>query len=74
MPLAREIETAGGRDIAAIQNELIRLSRGQQLREINDWGKVYVDSLTMSLRSRLSVELSYALTGLLQDAIDVESV
>lgn len=47
-----------------IQNEILRMSRGHQLRDINDWGKVYVDALTLSLRSRLSVELSYALTTL----------
>ncbi|KAL5495485.1 hypothetical protein ACEPAI_948 [Sanghuangporus weigelae] len=65
VPLAREIDTAGGRDLAAIQNELQRLARGQLLRDINEWGKVYVDALTMSIRSRLSVELSYGLTTLI---------
>ncbi|KAL5535311.1 hypothetical protein ACEPAF_3405 [Sanghuangporus sanghuang] len=65
VPLAREVDTAGGRDLAAIQNELQRLARGQLLRDINEWGKVYVDALTMSIRSRLSVELSYSLTTLI---------
>jgi SWI/SNF chromatin-remodeling complex subunit SWI1 len=32
------------------------------LRDINDWGTVAVDALTMSIRSQLSTELSYALT------------
>lgn len=65
VPLVREIDTFGGRDINHIMNELLRLSRGQQLRDINDWGKVYVDALTMSLRSRISTELSYGLTTLI---------
>lgn len=65
VPLAREVETYGGRDANAIQSELQRLARGQPLRDINEWGKVYVDALTMSLRSRLSVELSYSLTTLI---------
>ena len=64
IPFSREIETAGGRDVNQIQAELTRMSRGQHLRDINDWGRVYIDALTMSLRSRLSVELSYALTTL----------
>ncbi|KAH8120091.1 hypothetical protein DFH11DRAFT_1838066 [Phellopilus nigrolimitatus] len=65
VPLAREVETAGGRDVNHIQNELTRLSRGLPLRDINEWGKVYVDALTMSLRSRISTELSYGLTTLI---------
>ncbi|KAH8109021.1 hypothetical protein DFH11DRAFT_1731431 [Phellopilus nigrolimitatus] len=50
VPLARKVETAGGRDVNHIQNELTRLSRGLPVREINEWGKVYVDALTMSLQ------------------------
>ncbi|KAH8115761.1 hypothetical protein DFH11DRAFT_1543222 [Phellopilus nigrolimitatus] len=65
VPLAREVETAGGRDVNHIQNELTRLSRGLPLRDINEWGKVYVDALTMSLRSCISTELSYGLTTLI---------
>lgn len=34
------------------------------MRHIDEWGKIYVDSLTMSIRSRISTELSYALTTL----------
>lgn len=40
------------------------MSRGQQLLDVNDWGRVYIDALTMSLRSRLAVELTYAITTL----------
>jgi SWI/SNF chromatin-remodeling complex subunit SWI1 len=32
------------------------------LRDINDWGTVDIEALTMSIRSRLATELSYALT------------
>ncbi|THH11923.1 hypothetical protein EW145_g364 [Phellinidium pouzarii] len=65
VPLAKEVETAGGRDVNLIQSELLRLSRGHQLRDINEWGRVYVDALTMSIRSRISTELSYGLTTLI---------
>lgn len=60
VPLAREIDTAGGRDLEAIVQEL-NPSRGP-LRELHEWGTVDVEALTLSLRSRISSELSYALT------------
>ncbi|KAJ6604456.1 hypothetical protein DFH09DRAFT_1122750 [Mycena vulgaris] len=62
VPLAREIETVGGRDMKAIEAETIATPLRRPLREINDWGTVAVDALTMSIRSQLSTELSYALT------------
>ncbi|KAI6007473.1 hypothetical protein EDD15DRAFT_2211602 [Pisolithus albus] len=34
------------------------------IRDINEWGTVDIEALTMSIRSRLTVELSYALTTL----------
>ena len=40
---------------------MFKLSRGRLLRDINEWGTVHVEALTMSLRSRLASELSYAL-------------
>lgn len=62
VPLARDVESAGGRDVQLLQSELLRLARGRPLRDINEWGKVHVDALMMSLRSRISTELSYSLT------------
>lgn len=62
VPLAREVDTAGGRDVSQIQTEIARLSRGRLLRDITEWGRVHIDALMMSLRSRISSELSYALT------------
>ncbi|TDL28413.1 hypothetical protein BD410DRAFT_811550 [Rickenella mellea] len=64
VPLVREIESAGGRDVANLTAGLGRFTHGRPLRDTNDWGTVDVDALTMSLRSRLSTELSYALTTL----------
>lgn len=61
VPLAREIDTAGGRDLATIQNEFLRSSH-RAFKDINDWGHVDVEALILSLRSRISTELSYALT------------
>lgn len=63
--MAREIETAGGRDLNHIRTEFARLLQGKPLRQIDEWGKVHVDTLTMSLRSRLSVEVAYSLTTLI---------
>ncbi|GBE78317.1 hypothetical protein SCP_0112020 [Sparassis crispa] len=61
VPLAREIETAGGRDLDMIQHEYVRASH-RPLKDFNEWGQVDIEALTMSLRSRISTELSYALT------------
>ncbi|CAA7266582.1 unnamed protein product [Cyclocybe aegerita] len=64
VPLAREAETYGGRDLQAIEAEWSNAIPRRPLREINDWGVVDIDCLSMSIRSRLSIELSYALTTL----------
>ncbi|KAI0961434.1 hypothetical protein AcV7_000535 [Taiwanofungus camphoratus] len=61
IPYAREVESAGGRDLEAIQREVDRAAR-RPLKDMNEWGQVDVEALTMSLRSRISTELSYALT------------
>ncbi|KAK1223825.1 hypothetical protein PQX77_013349 [Marasmius sp. AFHP31] len=61
VPFAREVETYGGRDLNQIEIEIGQQTR-RQLRELADWGIIDIDSLTMSIRSRLSTELSYALT------------
>lgn len=61
IPLAREIETAGGRDLDAIVHEL-NLSGQRALKDLSEWGTVDVEALMLSLRSRIATELSYALT------------
>jgi len=53
----RELETTGGRDLRVVMEEHTRLESRRLLRDINEWGNVDVDALTMSLRSRLSTEL-----------------
>ncbi|KIY45435.1 hypothetical protein FISHEDRAFT_49481 [Fistulina hepatica ATCC 64428] len=63
VPLAREVETYGGRDLAALEHEYV-LSLRRPFRDINSWGLVEIDHLVLSLRSRMSTELSYALTTL----------
>ncbi|TFK30589.1 hypothetical protein FA15DRAFT_607990 [Coprinopsis marcescibilis] len=62
VPLAREVDTYGGRDLRIIETELNHGSQRRPLRELNDWGTVDIECLTMSIRSRLGPELSYALT------------
>ncbi|KAH7915383.1 hypothetical protein BJ138DRAFT_1141982 [Hygrophoropsis aurantiaca] len=61
IPIAREVDTYGGRDLNAIEEEYSR-AQHRPMRDINEWGTVDIEALTMSIRSRLTAELSYALT------------
>ncbi|RDX55986.1 hypothetical protein OH76DRAFT_586460 [Lentinus brumalis] len=61
VPLAPELDTAGGRNLDFIQNEWARVA-ARPLRHSDEWGHVDIDALTLSLRSRISTELSYSLT------------
>lgn len=56
------MDTFGGRDLRAIADGHHRLTARHALREIHEWGNVDIDSLTMSLRSRLPTEMGYAIT------------
>jgi SWI/SNF chromatin-remodeling complex subunit SWI1 len=62
VPLAREVNTYGGRDVHAIDAEWTNQMSRRLVRDIHEWGVVDTEHLSMSLRSRLSIELSYALT------------
>src|SRR6266540_607877 len=62
VPLAHEVATYGGRDVDAIDKEWKHQMSRRPLRDINEWGVVDTDHLSMSLQSRLAIELSYALT------------
>ncbi|KAH9175523.1 hypothetical protein EDB89DRAFT_1947479 [Lactarius sanguifluus] len=62
LPLVREVDTVGGRDLRAITEEHQRLTSRHPLREISEWGNIDIDALTMSLRSRISTEMGYAIT------------
>ncbi|OCH96516.1 hypothetical protein OBBRIDRAFT_765320 [Obba rivulosa] len=61
IPFARELDSHGGRDLDAVQKEYLRAARRPN-KPLDDWGRVDIEALTMSLRSRLSTELSYALS------------
>ncbi|KAH8835206.1 hypothetical protein DL96DRAFT_1702213 [Flagelloscypha sp. PMI_526] len=61
VPLAREVETVGGHNLQEIA---LAHQQPRPLRSSDDWGTLEIDALTLSLRSRLSIELSYALTAL----------
>ncbi|KAJ7071219.1 hypothetical protein C8F01DRAFT_1109570 [Mycena amicta] len=61
VPRVRELDTAGGRELRVFEGD--NLASRRQMRELNDWGVLSVDALTLSLRSQLSTELSYALTA-----------
>ncbi|PPQ89376.1 hypothetical protein CVT25_002194 [Psilocybe cyanescens] len=64
VPLAREVQSYGGRDLYNFDAEWNNIISRRNIREINDWGIVDIECLCMSIRSRLSIELSYALTTL----------
>ena len=61
MPFAPELQTFGGRDLDKIQSEWHRLT-ARPLKHSDEFGHVDIDALTLSLRSRISTELSYSLT------------
>lgn len=60
-PLERDLDTHGGRDVRSLEDDW---SLRKQLRDVNEWGRVDIEAVTMSLRSRISTEVSYALTTL----------
>lgn len=62
VPYAREVDTYGGRDFHQLDAELLSLPQRRPWRDHNDWGHIDIDILTMFLRSRISKEISYALT------------
>ncbi|GJJ09478.1 hypothetical protein Clacol_003701 [Clathrus columnatus] len=62
VPYSREIETYGGRDLDIIELEWNKLSLRRPQRLLEDWGTVDIEGLSMSLRSRLPIETTYALT------------
>lgn len=59
VPVAREVDTYGGRDLRQIEGEM---AARRPIRDVSEWGNVDIDSLMMSIRSRLSTEMAYALT------------
>ncbi|KAF9532075.1 hypothetical protein CPB83DRAFT_848300 [Crepidotus variabilis] len=62
VPLGREVETFGGWDVNTLDAEWHNQQSRRPIRDISEWGLVDTEHLCMSLRSRLAVELSYALT------------
>ena len=60
IPLAREVDTYGGRDVHAIDAEWTNQMSRRLLRDIHEWGIVDTEHLSMSLRSRLAIELLIA--------------
>lgn len=64
IPLAREVDTFGGRDFKLIETEYAGAALPQRrgLRDLNEWGTIDVEHLALSIRSRISTELSYGLT------------
>lgn len=63
--MAREVDTYGGRDLKVIESEMFPVvGHDPTLKEMNEWGSIETDALVMSIRSRISTELSYALTTL----------
>ncbi|KAL0951000.1 hypothetical protein HGRIS_007743 [Hohenbuehelia grisea] len=64
VPMAREVDTYGGRDLQILQDEMMKMPL-RRWRPIESWGIIDIEALTMSIRSGLPTEVSYALTTLL---------
>lgn len=64
VPYSKEIDTYGGRDLEMIEHEWNKLSSRRSQRRVEDWGTIDIEGLSLSLRSRLPVEMTYALTVL----------
>lgn len=67
IPARRDVATHGGWDLALVEAELGPLTKGygKQPRTVRELGSVDIAALTLSLRSRLEVEVTYALNCLL---------
>ncbi|EJD54129.1 hypothetical protein AURDEDRAFT_96670 [Auricularia subglabra TFB-10046 SS5] len=65
VPLKRELDTFGGRDLDAIEHELLVRARARPARNADEWAQVDVEGLSLSIRSRVGAEVGYALTTLL---------
>src|SRR5699024_10353693 len=66
LPWHTDLQTFGGRDLERIDRELApRVAAQSQPRGVQELGTVDIYSLIMSLESRLSFEVSYAINTLL---------
>lgn len=61
MPVMRNLNTYGGRDLEAIEAEYQLLPKKRPMRKMEDFGMVDVEMLILQLRSRLKVEVTTAL-------------
>ncbi|KAG8823748.1 hypothetical protein FRC17_009239 [Serendipita sp. 399] len=61
VPVMRTINTSGGRDLEAINNEYRQLTAKRPMRKMEDFGLVDVEVLILQLRSRLKVDVTTAL-------------
>lgn len=64
-PLSRPLNSYGGRNLLAIEKERAMTQARRTVRPLEEWGEIDMEGLTLSIRSRLNVELSYALSTVL---------
>ncbi|GAA5856351.1 hypothetical protein JCM8547_000882 [Rhodosporidiobolus lusitaniae] len=64
VPLVRAIDTYGGYDLGQLEQVHLKAEKLRRPRTLHDLGTVDIHALTMSLRCRLSAEISYALNAL----------
>lgn len=67
LPARRDVTTYGGWDLDLVEAELGPLTKGfgKQIRTVRELGVVDIAGLSMSIRSRLETEVSFALNALL---------
>ncbi|KDQ08455.1 hypothetical protein BOTBODRAFT_69755 [Botryobasidium botryosum FD-172 SS1] len=62
LPLQRPMDTYGGRDLGMIEAHMEKAKSRRAPRGPDELGQIDIEGLIMSLRSRLGIEVSYALT------------
>lgn len=66
MPIRREVRSHGGWDLDVVERQIgdVLEGKGRYPRSVRELGHVDIEALIMSLRSRLEVEVTYALNAL----------
>ncbi|KAG8931480.1 hypothetical protein FRC02_002659 [Tulasnella sp. 418] len=72
-PLARPLNTHGGRNIQMLEQQRELAQNRRSLRSLDEWGEINMEGIIMSIRSRVPVELSYALTTLTVLSVTINS-
>lgn len=68
-PLFRTLNSYGGRNLAALERDRAGILSKRSVRPIEEWGEIDIEGVIMALRSRVNVEITYAISALLAVSI-----